>query len=298
MRKTFSSFGSFSSTAAFNPSVSSIFLPVIVISHDAQPLCCVFDTRSIMLYYIIINKKGNEFLIILCIFYIMLCILLFLLNLYNHTYFFLSASSSICKYVSSNLSFVRLNFICIFCENTSCFHILFYLIFRRKLHICLHNTSFEVFLLSDQVKVFNDEYQIRLGDKAFFCDHGDELVKQLKATVKQYAVTNGTTVAQERKLRFSGLDQLLDGVFISEQVGVDKPQKDFFDAVWNEIGSYAPDEVVIVGDSLTSDIRGGKNAGILTCWYNPDHLPNKIEVTPDCTIDNLQDILSYLDESR
>jgi phosphoglycolate phosphatase-like HAD superfamily hydrolase len=70
------------------------------------------------------------------------------------------------------------------------------------------------------------------------------------------------------------------------------------DAVWNEIGSYAPDEVVIVGDSLTSDIRGGKNAGILTCWYNPDHLPNKIEVTPDCTIDNLQDILSYLDESR
>ena len=153
-------------------------------------------------------------------------------------------------------------------------------------------------LPTDQVKVFNDEYQIRLGDKAFFCDHGDELVKQLKATVKQYAVTNGTTVAQERKLRFSGLDQLLDGVFISEQVGVDKPQKAFFDAVWNEIGSYAPDEVVIVGDSLTSDIRGGKNAGILTCWYNPDHLPNKIEVTPDCTIDNLQDILSYLDESR
>ena len=72
----------------------------------------------------------------------------------------------------------------------------------------------------------------------------------------------------------------------------------FLYAVWNEIGSYAPDEVVIVGDSLTSDIRGGKNAGILTCWYNPDHLPNKIEVTPDCTIDNLQDILSYLDESR
>ena len=82
-------------------------------------------------------------------------------------------------------------------------------------------------LPTDQVKVFNDEYQIRLGDKAFFCDHGDELVKQLKATVKQYAVTNGTTVAQERKLRFSGLDQLLDGVFISEQVGVDKPQKAF-----------------------------------------------------------------------
>ena len=95
-------------------------------------------------------------------------------------------------------------------------------------------------------------------------------------------------------------ERLETGELTREQVmlGVDKPQKAFFDAVWNEIGSYAPDEVVIVGDSLTSDIRGGKNAGILTCWYNPDHLPNKIEVTPDCTIDNLQDILSYLDESR
>ena len=86
-------------------------------------------------------------------------------------------------------------------------------------------------LPTDQVKDFNDEYQIRLGDKAFFCDRGDELVKQLKSTVKQYAVTNGTTVAQKRKLRLSGLDQLLDGVFISEQVGVDKPQKAFFDFI-------------------------------------------------------------------
>lgn len=86
--------------------------------------------------------------------------------------------------------------------------------------------------------------------------------------------------------------------FLSRNRSVWTSRRRLFDAVWNEIGSYAPDEVVIVGDSLTSDIRGGKNAGILTCWYNPDHLPNKIEVTPDCTIDNLQDILLYLDESR
>lgn len=62
-------------------------------------------------------------------------------------------------------------------------------------------------LPTDQVKVFNDEYQIRLGDKAFFCDHGDELVKQLKATVKQYAVTNGTTALLHRSVNsaFPGL---------------------------------------------------------------------------------------------
>lgn len=153
-------------------------------------------------------------------------------------------------------------------------------------------------LPTDQVKDFNDEYQIRLGDKAFFCDNGDALVRHLKSTVKQYAVTNGTTVAQERKLHLSGLDQLLDGVFISEQIGADKPQKAFFDAVWKKIGVYDSNEVLIVGDSLTSDIRGGKNAGIRTCWYNPEHLPRKHDIDPDFEVDNLNDVVLYLEENR
>ena len=70
--------------------------------------------------------------------------------------------------------------------------------------------------------------------------------------------------------------------------------------VWLERGIEAVGRGIAYTDviTLTPDAASGKNAGILTCWYNPDHLPNKIEVTPDCTIDNLQDILSYLDESR
>lgn len=121
----------------------------------------------------------------------------------------------------------------------------------------------------ENAEAFNTEYQIRLGDTAFFYDNAYELVKKLKSQVKQYAVTNGTLVAQERKLKKSGLDKILDGVFISDVLGVEKPNIGFFDKVFAEIGDYEKDEVLIVGDSLTSDIQGGNNAGIRCCWYNP-----------------------------
>lgn len=116
---------------------------------------------------------------------------------------------------------------------------------------------------------FNAEYQVRLGDTVVFNDRGRELVEFFRGKVKQYAVTNGTLVAQRRKLANSGLDRLLDDVFISDVVGVEKPGKGFFDAVFAAIGHYEKDEVLIVGDSLTSDIQGGNNAGILCCWYDP-----------------------------
>jgi 2-haloacid dehalogenase len=147
---------------------------------------------------------------------------------------------------------------------------------------------------------FNEEYQIRLGDTCVFCDNGYELVKELRGSVKQYAVTNGTARAQERKLRNSGLDMLLDGVFISDKIGYEKPGTGFFDAVFAALdrdfgeGGYRKDEILIIGDSLTSDIRGGNNAGIATCWYNPAHRPNDQGVAVDYVIENLGEVRQIL----
>lgn len=126
----------------------------------------------------------------------------------------------------------------------------------------------------EKAESFNQEYQIRLGDTVVFCDNAFELVQKYKGRVKQYAVTNGTKVAQDRKLKNSRLDALFDGIFISDVLGVEKPNIGFFDRVFASIGAYAKDEILIVGDSLTSDIRGGNNAGILTCWYNPKKMDN------------------------
>lgn len=145
-------------------------------------------------------------------------------------------------------------------------------------------------LVTDCAAEFNKEYQVRLGDTICFCDDGYELVKSLKGKVKQYAVTNGTKVAQDRKLAKSGLIELFDDVFISEELGVEKPGIGFFEKVWNKIGRYNSDEVMIIGDSLTSDIQGGNNAGIVCCWYNPKGAVNDKGLRIEYEIDNLQKV--------
>ncbi len=147
---------------------------------------------------------------------------------------------------------------------------------------------------TDCAEKFNSEYQLRLGDTICFCDDGYELVKGLKNRIKQYAVTNGTKVAQVKKLNGSGLIDLFDHVFISEDVGIEKPDVKFFDHVWDVIGQYEKDEVMIIGDSLTSDMQGGNNAGILCCWYNPKGLENTNGVKLDYEIQNLQEVLKIL----
>lgn len=143
-------------------------------------------------------------------------------------------------------------------------------------------------IITDCAEDFNKEYQVRLGDTICFCDDSYELMKELQSQVKQYAVTNGTKVAQDRKLSRSGLDQLFDGIFISEEVGMEKPDVRFFDYVLSQIGEYKKDEILIVGDSLTSDIQGGNNAGIVCCWYNPHKMVNTKDLVIDYEIDDLQ----------
>lgn len=117
---------------------------------------------------------------------------------------------------------------------------------------------------------FNEKYQVRLGDTIVYCDDSLNIVKSLQDRVKQYVVSNGTVVAQTKKLRLSGIGEFMDGVFLSEDLKAEKPSQEFFTRVFHAIGPVRKEEVLIVGDSLTSDIRGGNHAGIRTCWYHPE----------------------------
>ncbi len=121
---------------------------------------------------------------------------------------------------------------------------------------------------------FNKKYQLALGDTIVFCDEADQIVADLKGRIPQYGASNGTLAAQTKKLERSGLDQLLDGAFISDRIGFEKPDARFFIPVFERLEADVPgirkDEILIVGDSLTSDIQGGVNAGIRTCWYHPE----------------------------
>lgn len=147
----------------------------------------------------------------------------------------------------------------------------------------------------EKAEEFNAEYQVRLGDKVFFHDDGYELIESLNSTIKQAIVTNGTIVAQERKLEKSGLNKLIKDVFISDKIGAEKPTTAFFDEVWKQLGACKREETMIVGDSLTSDMQGGNNTGIKCCWYNPDKQENTLGVHIDYEITNLQQIRDILE---
>lgn len=143
-------------------------------------------------------------------------------------------------------------------------------------------------------EAFNAAYQVRLGDTIVFCDDSKALVESLRGKVRQYVVSNGTVTAQTKKLRRSGFDQLMDGVFLSEELGYEKPAIEFFDQVFQEIQAPDKSRVLIVGDSLTSDMEGGFRAGIKTCWYNPEGLPCAAPEKIDYEIQNLQEIKKIL----
>ena len=137
---------------------------------------------------------------------------------------------------------------------------------------------------------FNKDYQDRLGDTIVYRDDSYDIVKSLKGRILQYVVSNGTTVAQTKKLRLSGFSELVDGVYLSESVGIEKPNIGFFEEIFRTLEGIAPEELIIVGDSLTSDIKGGNNAGIPTCWYNPNGKRAGIEYRIDYEISDLHDI--------
>ena len=143
---------------------------------------------------------------------------------------------------------------------------------------------------TDCIAEFNRGYQIDLGETICFQDGALDVLRELAPVVRQYAVTNGTKIAQARKLEKSGLNNILNGAFISEDVGAEKPSIAFFEAVWQSIGHFAPDEVMIIGDSLTSDILGGNRANIRTCWFNPTGAVAPTDLRIDFTVKNLHEI--------
>ncbi len=143
---------------------------------------------------------------------------------------------------------------------------------------------------------FNEAYQVSLGDTIVYCDDSLEIIKALRGKVRQYAVSNGTIIAQTKKLRLSGIGDLMDGVFLSEEIGVEKPNAEFFNKVFASIANIDKSKTIIVGDSLSSDILGGNNAGILCCWYNPSAVPAKADVRIDYEIRDLHEIFGIIEK--
>lgn len=114
----------------------------------------------------------------------------------------------------------------------------------------------------------NQLYQHNLAERTVMMPYAKELCERLSQKYVLSIVTNGVGPTQRRKLDHTPLEPYFTHQFISEEVGVSKPDVRFFEHVFATLGNPARDTVLIVGDSLTSDMQGGMNAGISTCWLN------------------------------
>ena len=148
-----------------------------------------------------------------------------------------------------------------------------------------------------RVVEFNQAYLNGLLDTVVFMPEAYETVKKLHPEYKQYIVTNGVKELQRKKIAKAHIEEFFDGIFISDEIGYEKPHIEFFNYVFDRIPTKNPDEVIIIGDSLTSDIAGGIRAGIHTCWYHPSNEENHGDVKPEFTVTShlaFQEILKQL----
>ena len=164
------------------------------------------------------------------------------------------------------------------------------LITKEKLVVKRFEDYLEALGVTLNAEEVNDTYFSKLGDTIVFKDNSYELVKSLKGKIKQYVVTNGAIRVQKTKLAKSGFDKLMDDVFISDEVGYQKPRKEFFDAIKNRLGDIANDEILIVGDSLTSDMKLADNCNLIFCFYNPKKKDYKVDFKIDYEISDLNEV--------
>ena len=137
-------------------------------------------------------------------------------------------------------------------------------------------------------------YEENLRNQHAFIRGAKGFVQRLGRRYRVYAVSNGRTAVQTKRLRESGLDKMILGVFVSEDLGVHKPQRAYFDLVASRIEGYVPERTVLVGNSLSSDIAGGKAAGVHTVWYNREHLPLSGDAVPDYESESFHEIETYI----
>ena len=155
---------------------------------------------------------------------------------------------------------------------------------------------FEELLLDANPERTQAIYEDKLCIGHYFMDGAKELLDELHGKYRLYITSNGTARVQDSRIASANIADYFDGIFISQKIGYDKPRVEFFDRVFEKIEGFSRDEAIIVGDSLTSDILGGKNAGIKTCLYNPGGKENKTAVTPDYEIKTLAELPRLLVE--
>lgn len=136
----------------------------------------------------------------------------------------------------------------------------------------------------------NDRYEELLATHADVLPGALNALEELGEVATLATVSNGATLVQQPRIRNSGIERYMDGIYISEQVGAAKPSAKLFEHVLKDLGITNRSKVLMVGDDLLADIKGGQNAGLDTCWVNFKNQENDTGVEPKYEIHSYEEL--------
>ena len=138
-------------------------------------------------------------------------------------------------------------------------------------------------------------YMENLSEGHYFLPGAEEALASLSKKYRLFIASNGTAKVQNKRLDSAGIRKYFEAIFISQDIGINKPDKGFFDYCFARIPGFDPRKAMIVGDSPSSDMLGGQNAGITTCWVNPTGRRYTREQLPDYEIQSLAQLEKLLE---
>ena len=167
---------------------------------------------------------------------------------------------------------------------------------RQQVLVQRFEALFEALSITGDAEKTQELYERNLAEGHWFMPGAEEMLKRLYGRYRLFICSNGTQSVQDGRIASAGIAPYFEKIFISEQMDGNKPEKRFFESCFREIPGFARERTMMIGDSLTSDIRGGINAGILTCWYNPTQRENMGTIVPDYEIRELWELEGILQE--
>lgn len=165
---------------------------------------------------------------------------------------------------------------------------------RDELQVLRFEKWFKLMNIGLEPSKFNEVYVSSLGKFGYLLDGAEEFLKKLSTACDVYIVTNGLLAAQLNRFAHSPIKPYIKKIYISEAIGYSKPQKEYFEYCFTDIGESDKSRYIIIGDSLTSDMQGGRNAGIATCHFLGKSEPTHSDLC-DYEISDYNDFFDILD---
>lgn len=166
---------------------------------------------------------------------------------------------------------------------------------REQVKVGRFQALFHEMGLDCDAEAVTRDYELNLAVGHWFLPGAEEAVERLSKKYRLFLASNGTASVQKGRMTSANLCRFFEKVFVSEEVGHNKPEKAYFDACFAQIPDFDPEKAMIVGDSLTSDIRGGINAGIRTCWVNRHRTPRDPDIPAEFEIESLSQLEALLE---